>query len=467
MSREAGMYLNYYNLSENPFDLTPDPKFFFARKQHLDVISELEQGIMDRKGVMLLTGEVGTGKTMVVHALLESLIENIGKAYVSFFTGLKFDTLLASVAEQLGQPVRDDNRPIHLGALESYLKERTPGGMNFILVLDEAQNIPINSYEDFRQLSNIETSNQKLIQLLLVGQPELNENLKYPKLLNFKQRVAVKCELGPFTVDETGDYIRHRLERAGAPQSEIFSSKAVEHVFIYSKGIPRLINVICDNALSLGSKNNQKTISKKIILQAIRKLEGSTAEEMAHDPGVQVREFKKRKKKKRLLMVGGIAAALIIIVTAAYMAFRFGQRSIYRGRQAQTGVQSEVPVDILKADTGTMDRPEEPGANTPDEETETKPAGNLEETAPVADSIPAADEGVTDGTHPGENLRTHIIRVGECLSDIEEAYYGIFSDDITRQILQHNPRITDINLIEAGETLYLPEILEDGNTGEE
>jgi len=266
------MYLTFYGLAERPFNATPDPKFLYMSPGHKEALAQLVYGTQERKGFIVLTGKVGTGKTTLLHTLRQRLNGQAAIAFV-FNSTLAFDELLEYVLEDLGVPQRGPSRAQRLIALNNFLIERERVGQNTVLIVDEAQNLDVSTLEQIRLLSNFETPTSKLLQILLVGQPELKTKLNLPELWQLRQRVGLRCQIPSLTLEETRAYIRTRLRIAGARDLSVFVDGAVDRIAAYSGGIPRLINTVCDHCLLFGYADNKRRIDRTIVNQAIEYLE--------------------------------------------------------------------------------------------------------------------------------------------------------------------------------------------------
>jgi general secretion pathway protein A len=266
------MYLSFYGLREAPFGPTPDPRFLFQSARHREALAQLLYGVRERKGFIVLTGEIGTGKTTLLRTLLERLDEDTHVAYVHN-SALPWDGLLEYILHDWGVKPPGTSDAQRLVALNEFLIEQHRGRYSPVLVIDEAQNLSVESLEAIRLLSNFETTNQKLLQILLVGQPELREKLNLPELRQLKQRIALRCHIGPLSPEETRLYIRHRLRVAGATDAGIFSDAAVQRVADYSRGVPRVINIVCDHCLLSGYADSKRRIDARMVDEAIEYLE--------------------------------------------------------------------------------------------------------------------------------------------------------------------------------------------------
>jgi len=267
------MYELFYKLQEKPFNLTPDPRYIYFTEKHCEALANLVYGIRERKGFIVLSGEVGTGKTTLVNALLDTL-ERTGILSAFIFNPLLssiefFEYLLADL--NLKCDTRSKSQC--LIKLNSLLLERYRTGQITVLIVDEAQNLSTEILEEVRLLTNLETATEKLLQIVLVGQPELSLKLNSPELRQLKQRVSLRCALEPLALFETKEYIRTRLEIAGLPDQRVFPDSAISEIYRFSGGIPRLINSICDNALLAGYACDAKIIGAEIIQEVAHDLE--------------------------------------------------------------------------------------------------------------------------------------------------------------------------------------------------
>src|SRR2546422_1200347 len=219
------MYLTFYGLAAKPFNPTPDPKFLYMSPGHREALAQLQYGVEERKGFIVLTGKVGTGKTTLLHALRQRLSGQTAVAFV-FNSTLPFDDLLEYALHDLGVPKAGESRAQRLIALNNFLIERERAGQNTVLILDEAQNLDSATLERVRLLSNFETPTSKLLQIVLVGQPELKARLQIPELRQLRQRVGLRCQISPLTPTEARAYIRTRLRIAGSPDPGLCADRA-------------------------------------------------------------------------------------------------------------------------------------------------------------------------------------------------------------------------------------------------
>jgi general secretion pathway protein A len=267
------VYLDYYHLKEMPFDITPNPRFLFYSAKHREAYNHLMFGIRERRGFVQLTGEVGAGKTTLCRALLERLNDQYATALI-LNPALSTDKLIKAIAMEFGLEVRGLDELEILQALNLFLLRLAEDGRDAVLIIDEAQDLTEEGLEQVRLLSNLELDNRKLIQIVLMGQPELRDKLNNPALRQLRQRITVRYHLKALTREEVQHYIRHRLKVSGANGCPRFTTPALWRIQSYSQGVPRLVNAICDKALLAGFVNRRERIDYRIIGVAIRELEG-------------------------------------------------------------------------------------------------------------------------------------------------------------------------------------------------
>ena len=267
------MYLQYYGLSEAPFDITPNPRFLFYSAKHREAFNHLLYGIRERKGFVQLTGEVGAGKTTLCRAMLEQLDGHYATALI-LNPVMSAEELVKAIAVEFGLPVNGLDRLETLSKLNLFLLDLVEKQREAVLIIDEAQDLTDELLEQVRLLSNLETDNRKLLQIVLMGQPELRDRLNNPRLRQLRQRITVRYHLQPLCRFEVSQYIQHRLVVSGAKGAPYFTQPALWRVFNYSKGIPRLVNAICDKALLAGFVQQQERIGFGMIGRAVRELEG-------------------------------------------------------------------------------------------------------------------------------------------------------------------------------------------------
>ena len=265
------MYLDYYQLKELPFNVTPDPRFLFFAPRHREAFELVRYGIEHRKGFIVLCGEVGSGKTTLCRAVLASLPTQVQAALV-LNPLLTATQLIRALLQDLGLPSDSRDRLKLIDLLNQHLLARAREGMNVAVIIDEAQNLAPEAMEQVRLLSNLETDQHKLLQIVLAGQPELKARLALPELRQLRQRILVSCELEPLDEAEVAHYLAFRLGVAGAATPDLFEPPAIRLVHRHSGGIPRLINALADRALMAGFVAAVTRIGKKEVVRALEDL---------------------------------------------------------------------------------------------------------------------------------------------------------------------------------------------------
>ena len=267
------IYQPFYGFKRPPFNNTPDPKFFFLSKKHSEGLSRLLYAAQARKGFVLFTGEIGSGKTTICRALMNKL-RLTSKVALITNTSITGKQLIAFIADEFDLPTDNKSKGEVITELNKFLIKQLAMDRNVLLVLDEAQNLSNAVLEEVRMLSNLETTQEKLIQIFLVGQPELRDKINSPDLKQLRQRIALRYHMQPLDAGESSEYIAHRLRVANAVCPPRFTSAARDLIYQYSEGVPRLINTVCDNSLLVGFTKESFKISDEIVAEVITDLEG-------------------------------------------------------------------------------------------------------------------------------------------------------------------------------------------------
>jgi len=273
------MYLSYFGLNEKPFNIVPNPEFLYPSSRHRIAMTYLEYGLGENIGFILLTGEIGIGKTTLVRHLLERIHSSLEVA-VLFHTNVTSGDLIKQVLREFEIEPEDDDKSKNLDILNSVLIEKYAQGKRALLIIDEAQNLGLESLEEVRMLSNLQTNKDTLLQIMLIGQPELRVRIQDPRLAQLAQRIAVSYHLSPMDQGETREYIQYRLQSAGCSRNDLFSREAMDLVYTTSKGIPRSINILCDAALVYAYADELSSVDLATMQQAIhdRESEGVVPE---------------------------------------------------------------------------------------------------------------------------------------------------------------------------------------------
>lgn len=271
------MYCEFYGFSEKPFTITPNPNFIFLSRVHSEAFARLLYGVDSHAGFIALTGEVGTGKTTMLRSLLTRLDPEKYKSALVFNPCISAEQLLQNICREFDLPLVKDDRYSCLEALNSFLLAQSDAGRTVVLVIDEAQNLEPDVLEQVRLISNLETERDKLIQIILAGQPELDRVLGRHDLRQLNQRITVRCSLSPLTLADTEAYIAHRLKVSGSRIPGIFSKKAIRNIYRFSNGIPRLINVACEQALVMAWTRESLVVTPEMSALVLQELKPKEA----------------------------------------------------------------------------------------------------------------------------------------------------------------------------------------------
>ena len=509
------MYLDFYRLNREPFHITPDPDFLFPSPSHNEALASIVYGVEKRKGFVALTGEVGTGKTTILRAYLRREEGTDIRPIYLFHPDLSFRDLVMKLSRELGLDTGDASTSELLESLQGqlineYRENRTP-----VLIIDEAQNMPIETLEQLRMLTNLETSKDKLLQVVLVGQPELEEILNQHSLRQLKQRISVRSTIQPLTPAEAAAYVRSRVERAGGEPRHLFSDSAIREIVRLSKGIPRTINTLCDNALIAGYGMQQRPVPPKTVREAGRDLQMDVGPNRSLQPAWAVAAV-------AAIVAGGAGAYWVMNNTSPDT----GNTGVYSVANAETLGNSEAPeiaptpiaedsVDAALSVEPPKPAPlkSEPEVQTPIADNEPDPMDTLttelrhrveargdatipprqievqprepeittekpviDVPAPVAASPVAVQTPSPDPTPAkppvrisestarplvnGAGMITRVVKPGDCLSKlISEVYNTEFYQEIMPEIMRHNPKISDPDALTVGLLIEFPESL--------
>lgn len=441
------MYHNFYGLRESPFALTPDPKYLFLSDAHKEALASMIYGVQERKGFVLILGEVGTGKTTLIRHILGQFGVNIKTVFI-FNSVVSFDSLLEMVLRDLELPCQRWNRVGMVGTLNDYLLQETVAGRYVVLIIDEAQHLSSTVLEEVRLLSNLETTSSKLLQIILVGQPELGEKLGSPNLRQLRQRIGLVAELKPLTFEETVRYIAHRLEVAGHKGRGIFTRRALTRIYETSGGIPRLVNVICDKSLVLGYGADARRISRRIIKEAVK--DQSAFGRSALSPA----QFSLRLTLGKRFTL--ITAAMLLLLTGI---------GLLPGSQKDSELLSRLSRTLAGERTDTVKVVGEASVPSPEKES---PDGALSErSAPVPESGPAQivpahpsqSHGLLDAsTVPlaTEEVREVIVQPEDTLATLVIGAYGRADYTLLDFVKMANPDMKKIDVIKVGQRLRFP-----------
>ena len=396
------MFEGFFGLAENPFNLTPDPRFLFFSDVHREALSHLQYGIEQRKGFVLITGEVGTGKTTLCRSLLATLSPKTRTALI-LNPSLSDVELLQTINQDFGISCSSSSRKELLDQLYDFLIDVFVQGENAVLIIDECQNLTPEVLEQIRLLSNLETEKEKLLQIIMIGQPELVKMLQSPNLRQINDRIVLRYHLWPLTRSETADYLRHRLEVSGAFRSDIFTHRALWKIYRYSGGLPRRVNAIAERSLLIAYLKGRKKITGSIVAEAQDELKGNYGSEPA---------------RKRLLVPASLIAAAVVVMAVVWPSL-FSEFSDYIAPPI-VATDREVP----KADDGEAIIPV-----SPDQYVIPDYVGALEILSTVADGLAGPE---TLNLHPEPACLKYITRPS--IASVEKGYVVLVyaTDDFVR-----------------------------------
>jgi general secretion pathway protein A len=268
---EATSYNEFYGFSEKPFEVVPNPEFFYPSQSYLDVLTSVIYGIENKKGLMCITGEVGTGKTTLIHFLLHCLDERVKTALI-VHPSITFKELVSNILLGLDQRVVEETKQTLLSQLDGYLTEKIAEDETLVVIVDEAQNLPAEVMEEMGTLFEMSRWGARL-QIIFVGAPEFQDKISAPRLRQFDQKIRVRCQISPLTEEESRKYIDHRLRLVGSSSREVFVPEAICMIISYARGFPRVINVLCDNAFMIGYGLSERRVNEDIVRKAIEDME--------------------------------------------------------------------------------------------------------------------------------------------------------------------------------------------------
>jgi general secretion pathway protein A len=460
------MYLDYYQLTKEPFYITPDPAFLFLSESHKQAMANIVYGIGMKKGLMLIIGDIGVGKTMVAQALLARSDSEYLKTIFIDNADISFPDLLHMICRQLGIAT-DDNLSQMLSTLHQFLLDEDKEERTVALFIDDAHSMPVETLDNLVVLSNLETKDRKLLQIVLIGQPRLDMLLDKNELRHIKQRVAIRATITSLNPSESLAYIEHRLEKAGAKDSSAFTKTALKRIIKEAKGVPRIINVLCDNALVTGFGRQTKSVTSEVADEAIRDLMGA----------------KRSTYFKYFRWQTGVLAGLMcvsIVLLAAFRSTYFAstrpQKQAYIENQLQTankpastlptsqGVATQtksppnlsaVPQEVALKQTNIMPAPGQIAAQPPHESAVPK-------TNAVSAQAQAAPQTSPKSTVPkakaerGKKMVKIKVKQGDSFIQLIKDFYGRTDKELLAFVKSKNSHIQDIHNLRQGNVLFFP-----------
>jgi general secretion pathway protein A len=410
------MYLNFYQLAKEPFHVTPDPEFLFLSESHKQALAAIIYGVKERKGFITITGPVGAGKTTVLRSFLKQSERARFKVVYIFDPAVPFSTLAANLCREFGLAPTPDDVPHMTEMLYLALADHYSKGCTVALIIDEAQNMPVKTLESLRMLSNFETTQDKLLQIVLAGQPELEELLKTPSLDPLRQRRAIHAVISPLTKEESVSYIKYRLAKAGASHDGLFGRKALKSFVKEARGIPRTINILCDNALACGYGYGKTRIDSAIAREVVRDMKGS-----------------RRRFFGKFGAMAGAAVAVVLCVAGTFM-LDSSPLEIF-SRQQRLAVSSAAS------------------------------GGTLQDSRPRINSASpgsSAAQGKAGGTGKPASGVVRVVKRGDTMFDLVRDVYGAEESKRTGSLIdmvqRNNPRIKDPSCILQGQQIFFPDV---------
>lgn len=406
------MYANFYNLKKEPFHITPDPEFLFLSPSHKEALGAIIYGVKQRKGFISITGEVGVGKTTIVRSYLEQVEKKKLKIIYVFNSNVTFAALLKTIFQEMGVVPLSEEVYDMVNQLHELLIEEYRNGCNVVLIIDEAQNMPVETLENLRMLSNLETSTDKLIQIIFSSQPEFQKKLDMKELRQLKQRIAVKATIQPLSAKESLEYIRHRIGKVSSETSTIFSVGALEMIVREAKGIPRVINILCENSLITAMGYKKKCVSSRVAKEVIADFTG----------------FRKKMQGKRIFAYV-VAGAIVVCASVGYyyresLPFIHWQSALPESRGKERQSASVIPPQETR-------------------QTEVLPA---EKAAPVPKQKPETTD----------RQIVKVVKKGDTLSALIAEVYGISNGDLITHVKTKNGWMRNPDRIEIGERIIFP-----------
>jgi general secretion pathway protein A len=421
------MYLKYYGLNKQPFHITPDPEFLYLSPSHKEAMSAIIYGIAQKKGFIAIIGAVGVGKTTILRSYLETAERKHLKLVYIFNPQLTFKELIKTIYQELGLETG------HIGVLEMVNKlneiliEEYKQGNTVVLIIDEVQNMPIDTLESLRMLSNLETSKDKLIQIVLVGQPEFKATLDLDRLRQLKQRLVIRSTIQTLTKTESLEYLQFRLKMAGGNPGSIFSAPALKKIINKAQGIPRTLNILSDNALVTGFGYQQKPVTTKIVREIIRDLDG-----------IQRSSFPRR----------WVPAALILSLLVLIIGFGWSYRTVLFHKM-------EILFSL------SQDEPAQP--TLPEVNTKILPKVN-KQTLSEEPLQTSAQQPLAASQQEALPKKKTVVR-GDTLTKLANEFYGKSDGEVLGLVRDKNPQIADPNLIHAGSTIIFPDLPKQETSG--
>lgn len=447
------MYKEFFGFSAEPFRVTPDPGFLFLTDQHKEALAAIIYGIAKRKGFVCITGEVGVGKTTILRSYLDS-VDEYGLKFVYIYNpNVSFQTLLKHIFKEIDLTYPGEDIAGMVDALRVWLIERHSKRETLVLLIDEAQNMPIGTLESLRMLSNLETATEKLVQIVLVGQPELEQLLSERQLRQLESRIAVRTRLGPLSRADAANYIRHRLKCVTLDDKPAFAEAAIAEIVRHAGGIPRRINVLADNCLLTAFGHKTKPVNARIVREVV----GDLSLKDAAGAGRRRKWFPFRMPWRGAGLGLGALAAGALVLTGG-MALRDGVLQSEHGPVA-SAVLPPAPVKAVKLDAPpvravkTEPQPQpQPELTAAAAMPASPPPSAMAMEIPVASGLP----GLIPAEPEAKPRSLRIVAPGDTLAGLAFQVYGRVDRAILDLVKSHNPEIVNIDRIQVGQVIEFP-----------
>lgn len=429
------MYNGFYGFSENPFELTPDPKFLFLTPSLRHTLASVMDGIRERKGFISIIGEAGTGKTTLLHSLLGSLDEKVKTVFI-FHTTVSFKDLLKTILQELDLHAVEKGKDGLLKQLIQYSTQIATKNETLVIIIDEAHKL---SEEVMKELQVFSSSEYGTIQIVLVGQPELEDMLNSASLRQLKQAIKVDCQVKVLSEEESGEYIGHRLRLVGKRGLEIFTPQAISMIYQHSQGIPRIINTLCDNAFLTGYKLDRERIDQEIIREVIKNLEGPGRPRGISPPITKGDELRPSAHPSHFPWRIVIFTVLVLLCLGILSLLIYGQLSKKAPKTWDIASLKSPTVETEPSST-----PSPPAPPPPSPPPVSQPTASL----PALDKEPKLKEIVN-------------VKTGYTLYSLTQKYYRMVNETLIDLILEVNPEIKNIHLILIDQKIRFPLIAEE------
>jgi general secretion pathway protein A len=460
------MYLDFYQLQKAPFHITPDPEFLFLSPSHKAALGSIIYGIEERQGFVAITGEVGLGKTTILRSYLERIDQSRLRTIYIFNANISFRSLLTTIFREFGLEFEADDLFEMVNRLHQVLIEEYKQGRNVALIIDEAQNMPIETLENLRMLSNLETATEKLVQIVLIGQPEFEHRLNLNELRQLKQRLVIRSTIAPLTAAESLAYTEHRLAKVTLAEAPIFTKGALKLIIDKANGTPRTLNILCTNALIAGFGYRQKPITVGTVKEILTDFEG--------------------KKLAPRLRRGFVWSTAAIVCAGVFWVFpyrnsilsridrdsylynainkMYGASSKAAAYQAKSHKESSQQQNLEASYSEnhikyTNDFREEGHDKKQDENINTSKdiiQNNIQPEKEQHNSNLSQESRAVSDTKKAEWPLIRILNKGDYLSKLAIEIYGTANDEVLESIKKHNPQIKDVNKVDAGEKILFP-----------